>query len=80
MGKRFFERYTTIKYEDLEEYMINISENDETIKQFNDMYDKVVNRNVYKYNENIEKALEGIIKESAEAPDMEEAQDESEGN
>ena len=53
-GKRFFERYTTIKYEDLEEYMINISENDETIKQFNDMYDKVVNRNVYKYNENID--------------------------
>ena len=31
---------------------------------------------IIKYNENIEKALEGIIKETAETPDMEEAQDE----
>lgn len=53
-GTRFFEKYTTIKYEELENYMLNISENEETIKQFNDMYDKVVNRNVYKYNENID--------------------------
>lgn len=53
-GKRFFEKYTTIKYEDLEEYMLNISENDETIKQFNDMYNKVVNENVYRYNKNID--------------------------
>lgn len=53
-GARFFDKYTTIKYEDLEDYMLNISENEETIKQFNDMYEKVVNGNVYKYNENID--------------------------
>lgn len=53
-GSRFFDKYTTIKYSDLEDYMLNISENEETIKQFNDMYDKVVNENVYKYNENID--------------------------
>ena len=53
-GSRFFEQYTTIKYSDLEDYMLNISENEETIKQFNDMYNKVVNENVYKYDENID--------------------------
>lgn len=53
-GSRFFNKYTTIKYEDLENYMLNISESEETIKQFNDMYDKVVNKNAYKYDENID--------------------------
>lgn len=53
-GSRFFDKYTTIKYSDLEDYMLNISENEETIKQFNDMYNKVVNENVYKYDENID--------------------------
>lgn len=53
-GSRFFDKYTTIKYSDLENYMLNISENEETIKQFNDMYNKVVNENVYSYDENID--------------------------
>ena len=53
-GSRFFDKYTTITYSELEEYMLNISENEETIKQFNDMYNKVVNENVYKYDENID--------------------------
>lgn len=53
-GNRFFNKYTTIKYSDLEDYMLNISENEETIKQFNDMYNKIVNENVYKYDENID--------------------------
>lgn len=53
-GSRFFDKYTTIKYSDLEDYMLNISENEETINQFNDMYNKVVNENVYKYDENID--------------------------
>lgn len=53
-GSRFFDKYTTIQYSDLEDYMLNISENEETIKQFNDMYNKVVNENVYKYDENID--------------------------
>lgn len=53
-GNRFFDKYTTIKYADLEEYMLSISENEETINQFNDMYNKVVNENVYEYDENID--------------------------
>lgn len=53
-GSRFFNKYTTIKYSDLEDYMLNISENEETINQFNDMYNKVVHENVYKYDENID--------------------------
>lgn len=53
-GGRFFDKYTTIKYSDLEDYMLNISENEETINQFNDMYNKVVNEKVYKYNEDID--------------------------
>lgn len=53
-GTRFFEKYTTVKYEDIEKYMLNISENDETLKQFNDMYNKVVNESEYKYNESID--------------------------
>ena len=53
-GSRFFDKYTTIKYSDLEDYMLNISENEETMKQFNDMYNKVVNENVYSYDENID--------------------------
>lgn len=52
-GSRFFDKYTTIKYTDLENYMLNISENEEIIKQFNDMYNKVVNGKIYKYNENV---------------------------
>lgn len=62
-GSRFFNKYTTIKYSDLEDYMLNISENEETIKQFNNMYDKVVNENVYKYDENIDITC---IKENSE--------------
>lgn len=53
-GSRFFDKYTTIKYSDLEDYMLNISEDEETINQFNDMYNKVVNKNIYKYDENID--------------------------
>ena len=45
-GSRFFDKYTTIKYSDLEDYMLNISEDEDTINQFNDMYNKVVNKNV----------------------------------
>ncbi len=53
-GTRFFDKYTTIKYSDLKDYMLNISENEETIMQFNDMYNKVINENVYTYNENLD--------------------------
>ena len=53
-GSRFFDKYTTIKYSDLENYMLNISENKNTIKQFNEMYNKVVNENIYGYDKNID--------------------------
>ena len=52
-GKRFFNKYTRIKYEDLENYMLNISENPETIKQFNDMYNRIVTQGDYRYDKNI---------------------------
>ena len=53
-GSRFFEKYTTIKYSELEHYMLNISENEETRKQFNDLYNKIINNTQYKYDDNID--------------------------
>lgn len=41
-GKRFFEAFTKIKYEDMDNYMKNISESEETKKIFDDLYKKVV--------------------------------------
>lgn len=34
--------------------VVTVSENEETIKQFNDMYNKVINEKNYKYDENID--------------------------
>ena len=53
-GNRFFEKFTTIKYSDLEKYMLSINENEDTIKQFDKMYNKVMNDYIYKYDENID--------------------------
>ena len=53
-GSRFFEKYTTIKYYELEQYMLNISENEDTRKQFNDLYNKIINNTQYKYDDNID--------------------------
>ena len=53
-GKRFFDNYTTIKYEDLEDYMLKISENQETIDQFNDMYNRVVSQRQYAYDKDVD--------------------------
>lgn len=53
-GSRFFEKYTTIKYSELEQYMLNISENEDTRKQFNDLYNKIINNTQYKYDDNID--------------------------
>ncbi len=41
-GKRFFDSFTKIKYEDIDGYMKNISENPETIKIFDNLYNKIV--------------------------------------
>lgn len=41
-GKRFFENFANVKYEDMDNYMKSISESPETIKAFNDLYEKIV--------------------------------------
>lgn len=41
-GKRFFDTFTNIKYDDLDFYMKNISESPEVIKIFDDLYQKIV--------------------------------------
>lgn len=53
-GSRFFDKYTTIKYTELEDYMLNISENEETIRQFNEMYSEIVENGTYNYNDDID--------------------------
>ncbi len=40
-GKRFFDTFTNVKYEDMDNYMKNISEDPETKKQFDDLYIKI---------------------------------------
>ncbi|MEG1009776.1 MAG: hypothetical protein RSF67_08220, partial [Clostridia bacterium] len=52
-GSKFFEKFTNIRYEELIEYMLNISEEDQTLKQFDNMYNNVINNETYEYNENI---------------------------
>lgn len=42
-GKRFFDEFLDVKYSDVEDYMANLSENNETIKAFNQLYEKVMN-------------------------------------
>ena len=41
-GKRFFDSFAKVKYEDMDNYMKTISESPETIQAFNDLYDKIV--------------------------------------
>jgi len=43
-GKRFFDTFTNIKYEDVDGYMRGISEDEKTKKIFDDLYDKVVRK------------------------------------
>lgn len=42
-GKRFFDEFLDIDYSDVENYMANISENENTIEMFNQLYNKVMN-------------------------------------
>lgn len=41
-GKRFFEQFANIKYEEIDKYMRDISENQETIEAFNNLYKNIV--------------------------------------
>lgn len=52
-GRKFFDKYTNITYDEIEKYMLNISENEDTIRKFKKLYDKVISKE-YKYDENID--------------------------
>jgi len=41
-GKRFFESFTNVKYDDVDEYMKSISNDEKTKKIFDDLYMKIV--------------------------------------
>ncbi|GHV11893.1 hypothetical protein AGMMS49938_03400 [Fibrobacterales bacterium] len=41
-GKRFFDNFAKIKYEDMDRYMKEISESENTKKLFRNLFDKIV--------------------------------------
>jgi len=41
-GERFFKEFLSLSYNEVEQYMANLSENDTTITAFNNLYDKVM--------------------------------------
>ncbi|MDR3256625.1 MAG: hypothetical protein LBT18_03100 [Endomicrobium sp.] len=41
-GKNFFEEFLKVKYEDVDQYLLNLSESPETVKAFKDLYDKTM--------------------------------------
>ncbi len=41
-GKKFFDEFLTVKYSDVDDYMSNLSESDEVVEMFNDLYEKVM--------------------------------------
>lgn len=44
-GKRFFDEFLKIPYDDVENYMANLSESEPTISAFNNLYNKVMTYN-----------------------------------
>lgn len=42
IGRSFFEKFLSISYDELEEYLIKLSENKETIEMFNKMYKNIM--------------------------------------
>lgn len=42
-GKSFFDEFLNISYSDVDEYLLNLSENETTLSQFNILYNKVIN-------------------------------------
>ena len=47
-GRKFFDEFLTVTYEDVDTYMSNLSEDEATIKAFNDLYNNITNSNVVK--------------------------------
>nr|WP_286033434.1 hypothetical protein [Brachyspira pilosicoli] len=41
-GKRFFDEFLSIKYDDVDNYLQNLSESTDVIKMFDDLYKKVM--------------------------------------
>jgi hypothetical protein len=41
-GKNFFEEFLKVKYDEVDQYLLNLSESPETIKAFKDLYDKTM--------------------------------------
>lgn len=42
-GKRFFDEFLNIRYEDIDTYMLQLSESQENIEKFHQLYQKVIN-------------------------------------
>jgi hypothetical protein len=40
-GKNFFEEFLKVKYDEVDKYLLNLSETPETIKAFKDLYEKL---------------------------------------
>ena len=49
-GKKFFDEFLTVTYEDVDNYLSNLSEDNDTICAFNNLYNKIVNTNSIKIN------------------------------
>lgn len=45
-GKRFFDKFLNVKYNELDEYLSNLSESDEVVEMFNELYYKIMNKNI----------------------------------
>lgn len=43
-GKKFFDDFLEVKYSDVESYMFTLSEKEETVNSFNDLYTKIMNK------------------------------------
>ena len=46
-GKTFFDEFLSIKYEDVDSYLSTLSESEETISAFKELYEKIVNHKSY---------------------------------
>ncbi|HAN44636.1 MAG TPA: restriction endonuclease, partial [Ruminococcaceae bacterium] len=42
-GKTFFNEFLDITYDDVDNYLSNLSESEDNIKVFNDLYNRVMN-------------------------------------
>lgn len=44
-GRAFFERFLSIDYDEIDKYISDLSESDDVIKMFNDLYNKIMREN-----------------------------------